>query len=233
MIDISHEISREIGKGAVAAMKRFIHREKSTDSFQSHDVEVLLSRVTAISDEVTAGHLVRVRKYAILIAEQLGLGEDTQTQIYFASQLHDIGKMAIPQEILQKPGSFTRTEKVIMNTHTLLGGEMLRDYHCPYLEVAAEVALYHHERWDGTGYPYGLSGEAIPLSARIVTVCDVYDALRSRRPYKDCYSHDVALTAICDGDGWTLPEHFDPQVLAAFVKLNRWFDDIYTGGLEV
>jgi putative two-component system response regulator len=228
MLNISHEI----GLGAVAAMKRFVRREQSTDSFQSHDVEEVLSRVTSIRDEVTADHLMRVRKYAILIAEQLGLGEDMQTQIYFASQLHDIGKLAIPHEILQKPGSFTRTEKVIMNRHTLLGGEMLRKYHCPYLDVAAEVALYHHERWDGSGYPYGLSGEAIPLSARIVTVCDVYDALRSRRPYKDSYSHDVALTAICDGDGWTLPEHFDPKVLAAFVALNRWFDEIHTGRLD-
>ncbi len=228
MLNISHEI----GLGAVAAMKRFVRREQSTDSSRSRDVEAVLRRVTEISDEVTADHLMRVRKYAILIAEQLGLGEDLQMQIYFASQLHDIGKLAIPQEILQKPGSFTRSERVIMNRHTLLGGEMLSDYHFPYLEVAAEVALYHHEHWDGTGYPYGLSGEAIPLSARIVAVCDVYDALRSRRPYKDSFSHDVALTAICDGDGWTLPEHFDPQVLAAFVTLNRWFDEIYTGRLD-
>jgi putative two-component system response regulator len=224
--------SLEIEKEAATATSRFTGFEGAASAGAGRGVDSVLRRIARTGDETTADHLKRVGRFALLIAGHLGLSETLQARIYVASQLHDIGKLAIPQEIVRKIGSFTRAERTIMNRHTLLGGEMLSERECPYLDTAAEVALFHHERWDGSGYPYGLSGNAIPLSARIVAICDVYDALRSRRPYKDSYSHDTALRAIRDGDGWTKPSHFDPRVLYAFLSLNMWFDEIYTGSLD-
>jgi putative two-component system response regulator len=207
-------------------------RLKSFHGSDSDYVRVL-HKVYDQSDGVTAAHANRMGQYAVLIAEQLGLSEEMQQFMYFAGPLHDTGKLDIPLDILQKPGCFNSTEKALMNTHTWLGAQMLGGYKSPYLCVASEVALYHHEHWDGSGYPYGLSGDAIPMSARIVAICDVYDALRSRRPYKDSYSHDVALATIRYGDGRTMPEHFEPDVLAAFFATKEWFDEIYSGSLNV
>jgi putative two-component system response regulator len=148
--------------------------------------------------------------------------------------MHDIGKIGIPDHILLKPGALTPEEWEIMKGHTLMGSRILGNSKSPYLKMAAEIALNHHERWDGGGYPNGKRGEATPLTARIMNVCDVYDALRSGRPYKPAFDHLKTLEVMTRGDGRTQPEHFDPALLAAFTRNHHSFRDIfeaYTAGV--
>lgn len=114
-----------------------------------------------------------------------------------------------------------------MKEHTVIGGKILGNSKSPYLMMGAEIALNHHERWNGGGYPNDVRGEAIPLAARIMSICDVYDALRSKRPYKPAFGHLKAMAIIANGDGRTQPEHFDPVVLAAFTQNHQSFCDIF------
>ena len=146
--------------------------------------------------------------------------------------MHDVGKIAIPDSILCKPGSFEPHEWEIMKTHAGLGAKMLSGSDSPYLKMGAEIAMSHHERSDGGGYQDGLSGAAIPLPARIMQICDVYDALRSKRPYKPAFTHEKALEIITVGDHRTAPSHFDPDVLAAFKRAAGRFRDIYEAHAE-
>jgi putative two-component system response regulator len=145
------------------------------------------------------------------------------------SPLHDIGKVGIPDSILLKPGSLTDGEREIMNTHTLIGASTLRDLSRKhpdndFIAMGIEVTECHHEKWDGSGYPRRKAGKEIPLSARILAICDVYDALRSRRPYKPEKSHDEAVRIILDSFG----SHFDPEIEPAFRAVGRDFDRIHT-----
>ncbi|PJB33777.1 MAG: hypothetical protein CO108_30095, partial [Deltaproteobacteria bacterium CG_4_9_14_3_um_filter_63_12] len=144
-----------------------------------------------------------------------------------ASPMHDIGKIGIPDHVLLKPGSLTPDEWAIMKEHASMGAEILGKSKSPYLKMGAEIALHHHERWDGGGYPQGKRGEEIPLAARIMSICDVYDALRSKRPYKLAYDHSKTMDIIRRGDGRVEPEHFDPAVLAGFEQNHQSFCDIY------
>jgi putative two-component system response regulator len=141
--------------------------------------------------------------------------------------MHDLGKIGIPDHILLKPGGFTPDEWSIMQTHCALGASILASGTSPYIRMGADIAMHHHERWDGTGYPHGLAGEAIPLAARLMQICDVYDALRSRRPYKPPFDHARSLDIITQGDGRTQPGHFDPAVLACFAARADRFAAIY------
>jgi len=141
--------------------------------------------------------------------------------------MHDIGKMGILDHVLLKPGSLTPDEWAIMKEHASMGAEILGKSKSPYLKMGAEIALHHHERWDGGGYPQGKRGEEIPLAARIMSICDVYDALRSKRPYKLAYDHSKTMDIIRRGDGRVEPEHFDPAVLAGFEQNHQSFCDIY------
>ncbi len=148
-------------------------------------------------------------------------------EVTFASPLHDIGKIGIPDSILLKNGELTPKEFEIMKTHTTIGEAILSGSSIPSIKMAAAIALNHHERWDGTGYPRGLKGEDIPLEGRIVMMCDQYDELRSKRPYKVPRTHEEAFKTITEGDGRTLPRHFDPLILEAFVKVTANFDRIF------
>jgi putative two-component system response regulator len=188
---------------------------------------VTMTRAASYKDEETGAHVSRVGFYSAALAQVMGMDAEFCDIIHYASPMHDVGKIAIPDAILGKTGMFEPREWEIMKTHAGLGAKMLSGSNSPYLVMGAEIAGGHHERWDGGGYPLGLAGEAIPLSARIMQICDVYDALRSKRPYKEAFSHERSVEIIVSGDGRTMPSHFDPLVLAAFKRSTDCFRDIF------
>jgi len=176
------------------------------------DCIIRLSVAAEFRDDNTADHIRRISRSSALIAAAMDLPKDYVEMIQAASPMHDIGKIGIPDSILLKPGPLTRIERQLVQKHTLIGGEILAEPPNALISMAREVALTHHERWDGNGYPCGLSGEDIPLCGRIVGLADVFDALVSQRCYKDPIPIDGALEIIRSEDG----KHFDPAVTAAF-----------------
>lgn len=196
------------------------------------DTIYTLVRAAEYKDEGTGAHVQRISFYCLEMAERLGLDRDFRDKVFYASPMHDIGKIGIPDAVLLKPGGYTPDEWTVMKSHCGLGAQILQQGSSPYSAMGVEIALNHHERWDGSGYPNGRKGEAIPLSARIVNVCDQYDALRSKRPYKPALSHDDTVRMIRSGDGRTRPEHFDPQLLDVFLGINERFRDIYEAHSE-
>jgi putative two-component system response regulator len=191
------------------------------------DTIATLIRVASYKDDESGAHLKRMALYCAEAAQHLGLDEGFVDTIRISSQLHDVGKVAIPDRILQKAGPLDESEWAVMQEHTTIGARMLAQNESHYLRMAMQIALGHHEQWDGTGYPEKLAGEAIPLAARIVKLADVYDTLRSKRPYRPSLNHADAAAAILVGDDRTLPQHFDPQLLAAFRARVKTFDDIF------
>ena len=186
-----------------------------------------MTRAASYKDEETGAHVARISYYTVELAQALGLDAEFCDTIHYASPMHDVGKIAIPDAILGKPGKFEPHEWEIMKSHAALGGTLLRGSNSPYLVMGAEIADGHHERWDGGGYPQGIQGPAIPLSARIMNICDQYDALRSKRPYKPAFSHEKTMEIITVGDGRTMPTHFDPAILAAFKGCVARFREIF------
>lgn len=186
-----------------------------------------LIRAASYRDDDSGAHVKRIGLYASLLAERLGMDEPFCSAIGLASQLHDIGKIGIPDRILVKTGALTDEEWAVMQTHSEIGGGMLALNSSPYLVMAAEIARAHHEHFDGSGYPRGLAGEGIPLPARIVKLCDSYDTLRTRKPYKAAIGHDEAVAGLLRGDGRSSPGHFDPAVLAAFARMADSFREAF------
>jgi two-component system response regulator RpfG len=171
-----------------------------------------LAKAGEYRDEETGNHIIRMARYSRLIANGLGLDAEECELIEYAAPMHDIGKIGISDTILLKPGRLTPDEFKVMQQHTVFGYEILCDSPSKYLQMGAIIALGHHERYDGTGYPHGLARDAIPLSARIVAIADVFDALTSARPYKEDWPIQDALNYLNAEIG----KHFDPVCIAAF-----------------
>ncbi len=184
-----------------------------------------LARAAELHDEDTGDHIIRVGLYAEAMAQALGQPEEMIKVLGYSAQMHDVGKMHLHPDILRKPGPLSVPEWEEVKLHTVYGARIIGDH--PRLAMAREVALTHHEHWDGSGYPHGLAGEAIPLPGRIVMMADVYDALRSARPYKRPFDHAAAVGIIHRGDERLQPGWFDPEVLEVFLDIHREVADIY------
>jgi len=203
-------------------------RERTANLQESYlETIFTMTRAAEYRDVDTGAHVQRIGYYSRMFARMLDLDEEFVDKIFFASPMHDIGKIGIPDKILLKPGGFTPDEWDVMKGHTSMGAKILGTGESPYLKMGAEIALNHHERWDGGGYPNGKRGEAIPLPARIMNICDIYDALRSKRPYKPAFDHAKTVDIILRGDDRTQPGHFDPGLLATFKQNHASFCDIF------
>jgi putative two-component system response regulator len=200
-----------------------------TNELQESYLETIFTMTRAVEhkDKDIGDHVKRISYYCRDLAQNLGMDAEFVDKIFFASPMHDVGKIGIPDYILLKSSSLNPDEWQIMKSHTTIGSRILGESKSAYLKMGAEIALSHHECWDGSGYPNGLRGEEIPFSARIMSICDVYDALRSKRPYKRAFSHVETKNIIEVGDGRTKPIHFDPMILAAFKKNQQIFADIF------
>ena len=188
-----------------------------------HEALVVISNAAEYKDPDTANHIHRVAHYSKLIAKDLGFDEKEQEIIFYASPLHDIGKIAISDAVLLKNGKLTDEEFDIMKTHSISGFKMLKNAKNPYLKAGAKIALSHHEKYNGKGYPSGLRGEKIPIYGRITAIADVFDALTSARPYKEAWPFEKALALIEEERG----EHFDPALVDIFIKNIDKVKDIF------
>lgn len=211
------------------------YQEQISEFAQLHQASLhaLVDLAEMHDHEVTGRHLNRLKHYANLITAYLGIDKELSKNIADTISLHDIGKVAVSDIILNKPGPLTAEEFEIIKKHPVHGTQILKaiesevDITNPavrrFLKTAMEIVLYHHEKWDGTGYPVGLKGKSIPISARIAALCDVYDSLRSERPYKEPYSHEKAVAIIIAESG----SHFDPKIVRAFKALSEQFNQVW------
>jgi putative two-component system response regulator len=190
-------------------------RERTAQLEQSR-LEVIqrLGRAAEYKDNETGMHVVRMSHYSRILASQLNVSKRWVELVFQAAPMHDIGKIGIPDNVLRKPGKLDADEWAVMQKHVEIGGDIIGDSDSLLLQMAQEIALNHHEKWDGSGYPNQLKGEQIPLSARIVAIADVFDALTSVRPYKKAWSIEETL-ALLERDAGT---HFDPSLVPIFIS---------------
>src|SRR5690349_12429485 len=193
--------------------------DEATREIREREKETLLrlARAGEFRDEETGYHLIRMARYSRLIANAIGLERDEAESIELAAPLHDIGKIGIPDQILLKPAKLDATEWEVMRRHPVIGHEILKGSASKYVRMGALIALGHHEKYDGSGYPNGLVGDHIPLCARIVAVADVYDALTSVRPYKNAWPSEQAFEYVMGQAG----RHFDPRMVEAFDGMKK------------
>ncbi|MFC1583072.1 HD domain-containing phosphohydrolase [Candidatus Neomarinimicrobiota bacterium] len=206
------------------SLKLISDQVRETEDAFLYTIEAL-ARAAEANDEDTGQHIHRVNEYSRSLAEKMGMDAEFVRSIHYSAQMHDVGKIHVHPDILRKPGKLTKQELGRMMLHPTAGAQILGG--APRLEMARQIASGHHEKYDGGGYPQGLTGEDIPLAARIVTMADIYDALRQERSYKPSFSHEKAFQIISEGDGRVNPENFDPQVLDAFREIHDQFDEIY------
>ncbi len=190
--------------------------QQRTAELNETRVEIIrrLGRAAEFKDNETGMHVIRMSWFCRFLAEKIGQDDDWCELLYNAAPMHDVGKIGIPDKILLKPGKLNAQEWEIMKKHTEYGVHIIGDHRSALMQLAKEVAMYHHEKYNGQGYPKGLSGEDIPLSARIVAICDVYDALTSTRPYKRAWTEQEAIQYLIDESG----QHFDPHLVRAFLE---------------
>ncbi|MDK2887034.1 MAG: hypothetical protein PWP54_1614 [Thermosipho sp. (in: thermotogales)] len=219
--NMAKKVSEEINKEKILTEKlnkNIIELEKLNKELEEAYIHFAtkLSEIAEIYDEQTGNHIKRVGMMAEFITIKLGQPRDFVKQIKFFAPLHDIGKIKVPREILLKNGPLTDEEWEIVKNHTIYGAEIIGEK--PFLKMARNIALFHHENYDGSGYPFGLKGNNIPLEAAITKICDVYDALRTKRSYKNEYSHEESIRILKEGDNRTKPSHFNPKVLKVFLE---------------
>ena len=211
MLNYQEILESEVAKKTEELQKAFEH-------IKSASLETIyrLSRAAEYKDEDTGAHIQRMSYYAAAVANKMGLSEIEVENLLYAAPMHDIGKIGIPDRILLKPGKLDDEEWVIMRQHTIFGAKILEGSDTEFVKLGAIIALSHHEKWDGSGYPRNLKGDAIPLTGRITAIADVFDALTSNRPYrKEPFSTEQAFAMIKDGIG----THFDPAVAEAFFSI--------------
>jgi len=206
----------------------YAERQKAQELERAyHDTVLRLVKAMRYKDDETGAHIVRLSHFARFLAQKRGWKAEAAQLLFDATPMHDVGKIAVPDAILQKAGPLTPQEWEVVRRHPEIGASLLQGSASPLLELARGIALCHHERWDGTGYPRRLRGERIPQSARIVMLADQYDALRTRRPYKPARPHAEAVEVILNGDGRTLPQHFDPELLQIFREIHPKLGEIH------
>ena len=196
--------------------------KKATKDIQEREYEalILLGRASEMRDTETGNHINRVAYYSQVLAQGIGLDEHAVDLIFYGSPLHDIGKLGIPDAILLKPDRLTESELAVMRTHTTLGFEILKNAQSKYMEVGRNIALTHHERFDGQGYPTGLAGTQIPLEGRITAIADVFDALSSKRPYKQPWPFEKVREYLVEQSG----RQFDPDLIKVFLENAHLFE---------
>lgn len=210
-----------------SVFRRIWRETRKTEEANFQAMEAL-ALAAEFHDPTTAGHVRRLNAYSSRLAGLLGQNSRFVRWISHCAQLHDVGKLTLPSSVLNKRGPLDPREWELIRTHTVNGARLLG--HSPQLAMAARIARHHHENFDGTGYPDGLATEGIPLEARIVKLADVYDALRTERPYKKAYSHEEVLKVLREGEDRVQPTHFDPSVLEAFLASHRDFRNVYESG---
>lgn len=217
---------------------------KRTQELKETQIGILttLELATGYRNQETGDHVIRTKELVTLLIEFVApyfpdeLDGELAELMIEASSLHDIGKISIPDSILLKPGPLTKDEFGIMQSHPAIGNELIREAlsrfpENKFLQVALEMASYHHEHWDGTGYPYGLKGDEIPLPARLMAIVDVYDAMISDRVYRKGMEHAEVICIFAEGDGRTMPTHFDPIILEVFLKHQQEFAKVVSTAL--
>jgi HD-GYP domain-containing protein (c-di-GMP phosphodiesterase class II) len=235
-IDIAAESNKNFNDNSIMLFQAFkniastylknkVYSKKIIDSYL--DFSKKLATIAEAHDDITGKHIIRVGELSAFFAEKLGYKKSFVDRIRNESPLHDIGKIFVDKSILDKKGPLTDEEWEIMKKHTVLSGRLLSE---DFFRLAKKIAYYHHEKWDGSGYPFGMKGDEIPSEAQIVSLVDVYDALRDERPYKKALTHQQAVDIISKGDGRTKPEHFNPKLLKIFLEyekdIEKIFDDL-------
>jgi putative two-component system response regulator len=197
------------------------HLEKEvrdrTEDIRNREEQIALHLVSASGyrDEETGQHIKRIGLYGAILAKKMGWSQENIDYIRVAGPMHDVGKIGIPDEILRKPGKLSPEEFEIIKQHPQIGAQILEDSSIPLLQMAHDIALYHHEKWDGSGYPHGLKNDAIPVSAQIVALVDVYDALSNDRVYRAALPEEKVLSIMKKGKG----SHFNPQIFESFLEV--------------
>ncbi|MFC6440880.1 two-component system response regulator [Bowmanella sp. JS7-9] len=209
-------ISKPISPAVVKARVKTHLSLVQADELRRTRLQIIqrLGRAAEYKDNETGMHVMRMSHYSQILAKASGMSDWQAEKLLNAAPMHDIGKIGIPDSIMLKPGKLTNEEFAIMKTHPQIGAEILGDDDSDLISLAKSVSLTHHEKWDGSGYPIGLAGEAIPIEGRIVALADVFDALTSKRPYKDAWPLEKALGFIQEQAG----KHFDPALVTLFVE---------------